>query len=185
MSMLTFTLVLVATVAVATLVVSVVLHRQALLQTERIQRQLELQVEARQTHNLVLAVDMLRDQDFRTAMMVVRNRMKGRPYTHWDTADALHVMLVCSTFNLVALMVKQDLLPQELFLEHWGQSAIDAYEALAEFIEAKQAQSPFYCADFQWLYLQARSHRRSDAPSREMPMPEVAGGPRRNRPVGR
>jgi hypothetical protein len=179
MSLMLMGLVLVAALAVATLVVSVVLHRQSLQQSDRIQRQLELQVEARQTQNLVLAVDMLRDQDFRTAMMVVRNRMRGRPYTQWDTADALHVMLVCSTFNLVALMVKQELLQRELLLEHWGQSAVDAWEALSAFIEAKQDQNPFYCADFQWLYAQARVHRRSEAPSREMPLPAVGGGPRR------
>lgn len=166
-------------VCAASLFVSLFLHRSSQLQLRSVQEQLEIGRESRRSQNMLHTLGMLRDQDFRSAVMVVRNRMKGKPVEEWEAGDVFHVLLVCSTYNMVGLLVKHDLVPQQLFLEHWGGSVIETYEALSEFIEKRQVKSPLFCADFQWLYVHCRQTRYSEAPSREMPRPKQGTGPRR------
>lgn len=166
------------------LFVSLRLHRAHLRQTYYLHGQLDLARESQRSENLLRAVAMLRDQDFRAALMVVRNRLRGRPVENWEAADSFHVLLVCSTYNLVALMIKHRLLDQSLFVEHWGASVVDSYEALHGFIARRQERNPLYCADYAWLYQQCKGAAASEAPSREMPMPTVRSGPRPLRKSG-
>ena len=169
--------------ALSTFAVSLFLHRSSQAQLRFVQDQLGVAKDARKSQNMLQALEMLRDQDFRAALLVVRNRMKGRPHHTWDAGDVFHVLLVCSTYNMVGLMIKQDLLPRELFVQHWGGSVIDSYESLAQFIENRQQHNPLYCADYQWLYVQCRAARYSESASKEMPFPsqDSASGPQRRR----
>lgn len=162
-----------------TFIVSLLLHRNSLTQLRFVQQQLIVSKDARKSQNMLSAVEMLRDQDFRAALLVVRNRMRGRPHHSWNASDVFHVLLVCSTYNLIGLMIKQDLLPSSLFVEHWGGSVIDSYESLSPFIEGRQEHNPLYCADYQWLYVQCRAARYSEAPSSEMPTIEPGTGLKR------
>ncbi len=166
--------------AVGTLILSLFLHRNSLAQLHFVQEQLGVAKDARKSQNMLSALEMLRDQDFRAALLVVRNRMKGRPHQSWDAGDVFHVLLVCSTYNMIGLMIKQDLLPRDLFVQHWGGSVIDSYESLAQFIESRQLHNPLYCADYQWLYVECRAARYSESASKEMPFPKRdTEGPRR------
>ena len=154
------------------------LHRASLRQVHQLQQQLETRQSSVQSQNLLYALSILRDQDFRTAMMVLRSRLKGTSPETWGT-DVHHVLLVCSTYNLVGLLLKNDLIPYRLFLQHWGSSVIDAWEILSEFIRRRQLRNPDYCADFQWLFEQSRHAEHSEAASTEIPV-QVAEGEQPN-----
>ncbi len=154
-------------------------HRENRRQTRAIADQLGRAHETVQAQNLLAAVSLLREQDFRSAMMAVRNKIRGRSPSAWQAAETYQVLLVCSTYNLLGTMVRSGLVDGEVFLSHWGASVVDAFESLSEFLRERQTHNPAYCGDFSWLYLQAKPIAGRDAPSREMPMPAGQPGVRR------
>ena len=173
-------LVAVATVALlCVLAATLLLWRSSLLQTRSLQAQLELASDARQSQNLLYALRILRDQEFRSSIMVVRNRMAGRPPESWNAADILHVLNVCSTYNLVGVLIRSEVLSGPLFFEHWGSSVVETWKAIEEFVKKKQKYNPRYCADFEWLFQECLRHDRAEAASGQMPMPQSGTGPLR------
>ena len=67
-------------------------------------------------------------------------------------------------------------MPQHLFVQHWGQSVVDAWEVLGDFVSRKQRKTPEYCADFAYLYTLCAEAQRSAAPSGEMELPRDDDG---------
>ncbi|MEM1246050.1 MAG: hypothetical protein AAGA81_16705 [Acidobacteriota bacterium] len=136
---------------------------------------LDQEQEATRSQNMLHAVALLRDKDFRTAMMVLRSRLRDVPMESWGS-DSHHVLQICSTFNLVGLLVRGNLVPQQLFVQHWGQSVVDAWEVLGDFVSRKQRTTPEYCADFAYLYTLCANAQRSASPSSEMQLPADEDG---------
>lgn len=142
-------------------------------QMRTMQTQLAVTRDSGKAENMLHALSVLRDPEFRTAVMVVRNRLKGRGVESWESGDAMHVLLVCSTYNLLGLLIKHQVVPAQVFLEHWGSSVIDCWEALDDFIGLRQRANPLYCADFGWLYEESLRIKRSAPASGEIPLREA------------
>jgi len=134
---------------------------------------LDQEHETTRSQNMLHAISLLRDKDFRTAMMVLRSRLKDTSMDSWGS-DTHHVLQICSTFNLVGLLVRGNLVPTQLFVQHWGQSVVDAWEVLGDFVSRKQNQNPEYCADFAYLYTLCANAERSAAPSTELQLDDEA-----------
>ncbi len=163
-------LALFALLFVATLAHLVLLGRKLRQQAEQIdllELGLDQERETTRSQNMLHAIGLLRDKDFRTAMMVLRSRLKETPMQNWGS-DTHHVLHICSTLNLVGLLVRSQLVPGQLFVHHWGQTVVDAWEVLGDFVSRKQRRSPEYCADFAYLYTLCVDAERSAAPSAEM-----------------
>lgn len=150
-------------------------HRTAQAALEAVRLEAGVQRDAGRAQNILYALGLLRDPDFRKAVMVVRSRLQGRNVDSWDPGDTFHVLLVCSTYNFLGLLLKHDIVPRDLFLEHWGASVLDMYTALEEFIERRRRSNQGYCADFVWLAGQCQQSTRSAPTSRDdVPLHETA-----------
>lgn len=150
-------------------------HRTTQAQLEAIRAETALQRDAARAENILYALGLLRDPDFRKAVMIVRSRLQGRSIDSWEPGDNFHVLLVCSTYNFLGLLLKHEIVPPDLFLEHWGASVLDMYGALEEFIDRRRRANPGYCADFLWLAEQCQHATRSAPASRDdVPLHQTA-----------
>lgn len=145
-------------------------HRTAQVELAAIREETDVQRDAARAQNILFSLGLLRDPDFRKAVMIVRSRLQGRSIDSWDPGDNFHVLLVCSTYNFLGLLLKHDIVPRDLFLEHWGASVLDMFAALEEFIDRRRRANPGYCADFLWLAEQCQQATRSAPASRDVPL---------------
>jgi hypothetical protein len=117
--------------------------------------QLRAMRQASTAQNVLAVVNLLQGQDVRDARRVVRKVLVGRSFTSWTADEERAAALVCSTYDIAAILIRQGLVPPAPFVEDWGPSIKHCHEVLRDYIvEMRKPENsgPEYWNDFDWLY---------------------------------
>lgn len=120
--------------------------------------------------NILSVVNYLQAPYVREARTIVRENLRGRHFSDWSDPEKRAAALVCSTYDVAAILIfQQELVPSEPFVSNWGPSIKDCYEILREYIAEMQKpenSGPAYWNDFGMLYQAVVEHAtaQQDAP---------------------
>jgi hypothetical protein len=91
----------------------------------------------------------------RTAREIVIKSLHSKPRFEWTEDEERAAAKVCSTYDLTAILIRQNLVPLAPFAENWGPSIKICYEILDLYVQEMQVKNgPDYWNDFFWLYQQ-------------------------------
>ncbi len=106
--------------------------------------------------NILSIVNFLQDPRVREARTEVRRHLTAKDYVSWTQDDKLYADIVCSNYDVLAvLLLKENLVNPDLFLDNWGPSIRHCFEVLKPHIEEMQKPNnsgPYYWDDFGKLY---------------------------------
>jgi hypothetical protein len=109
--------------------------------------------------NILALVNFLQDPYVREARTIVRGKLKDKAsYMDWTREDKHAADIVCSTYDVAAILIFQErLVPAKPFVENWGASIRDCFEVLGPHIQEMQKHSgSAYWDDFLRLYYAAK-----------------------------
>jgi hypothetical protein len=124
--------------------------------------QLRTMRSASAAQSILSLVTFLQATDVRTARGVVRKDLVNKTRKDWSDEEEFHASLVCSSYDVAAILIRKGLVEPETFLDNWGPSIKHCYEVLREYVQEMQKpenSGPHYWNDFCWLYEQVVSGR--------------------------
>lgn len=124
--------------------------------------QLKAMRQSSRGQNILSLVNYLQAQDVREARRVVRKTLKEKSSKSepWNDSEERAASLVCSTYDVAAILIRSGVIPSKPFMENWGPSIRDCYEVLRSYIKRMQLpenSGPEYWNDFDWLYQQVKN----------------------------
>ena len=124
--------------------------------------QLKAMRKSSQGQNILSLVNYLQAQDVREARRVVRTTLKEKVSKSepWNDSEERAASLVCSTYDVAAILIRSGVVPSKPFMENWGPSILDCYEILRSYIKNMQLpekSGPEYWDDFDWFYQQVKN----------------------------
>ncbi len=116
-------------------------------------RQLVAMQGSSQGQSTLALVDFLQSSEVRTARHIVRDKLSRIPLSEWNEEDRRCAALVCANYDVVAVLLRANLAPVELFVDNWATSINHCHEVLAPFIEDLRSESgdKLYWNNFDWL----------------------------------
>ena len=119
--------------------------------------QLRAMRSASSAQSILSLVTFLQAADVRAARGVVRKDLFNKPIKDWSEDEVFHASLVCSSYDVAAILMKKGLVEADTFIDNWGPSIKHCFEILKEYIQDMQKpenSGPHYWNDFCWLYEQ-------------------------------
>ena len=86
------------------------------------------------------AVDILQADDVREARKIVFRYLTDKPLEQWNEEEKDIAEKVCSTYDLVGLMVREGMLPEKFIVDGWGASLRKSWRILSPMIVSYRAQ---------------------------------------------
>lgn len=114
--------------------------------------QLKVDRGASSAQNILALTNFLQAPEVRSARETVRTKLVNKEYTLWDDAERSEASMVCSTYDVAAIIIKLGLVPSQPFVENWGQSIRHCYEvtkALIDEMQKPENSGPTYWDDFE------------------------------------
>lgn len=124
-------------------------------QLRTMQGQLKALRDSSTAQNILEVVNFLQGNEVRTARTVVREHLRKKDVSEWSDYERQAASRVCSTYDVAAILLREQLVPIEPFTDNWGPSIKDCYEVLLPYIREMQRpdrSGPDYWNDFGWLY---------------------------------
>ncbi|HXJ44538.1 MAG TPA: hypothetical protein VNH18_34950 [Bryobacteraceae bacterium] len=128
-------------------------------QLRAMQGQLKAGQDSARSQNLVALVNYLQGSEVREARAVVVTVLRTKPFKDWDEKDKKAASLVCSTYDVAAIMIQLGGIPAEPIKKNWGPSIRLCYETVSPWIAEMQKPEmagPTYWDDFGWLYSEVK-----------------------------
>lgn len=107
--------------------------------------------------------DMLQTDDIRNARRIVLGALAGKPLDSWTDEEKRTAEKVCSSYDTVAIMVRNGMIPVDVVADSWGDSLRRTWRILSPLVDAYRVQrnSREYWNDYEWLAKQAEKYQRS------------------------
>jgi hypothetical protein len=79
--------------------------------------------------------------------------LNGKPLQDWSSEDINAAEIVCHNFDIVGIMVRNEMLPKEIVIDNWGQSLRGLWPIVSPLVQKYRHEwnAPEYWNDFQWL----------------------------------
>jgi len=129
-----------------------------------------------ETSNVLTAFKHLQETAVRDARKImiteVLNRNLHLNYTQWTDRERNAAALVSSSYSNIGILLMNDVLPKEIFVQHWMASIIKCYKACEPYIKDKQQDEGFgenYNSEFVWLYRQAVARQEEHSSPSQSP----------------
>ena len=110
--------------------------------------------------------EYLSQSEFGDSRREVRTRLYRLPYEQWTEEDKAHANTVCASYDQAGILIKAGVInnrTKAAFLKSsWGQSIIDQYEALGEYLAAQQTPTQTgyeFFVHFGELYKEVKAYR--------------------------
>lgn len=102
------------------------------------------------------ALDRLQNEEVRKARRVVFTLLSAKPLP-WTEDETRAAEVVCHTYDVVGIMVRNALLPKELIVDSWGDSLRRLWPIVEPLVSQyrRERDSPEFWDDFEWLYCEA------------------------------
>jgi len=106
--------------------------------------------------------DMLQTDDVRNARRIVLGTLSSKPFDSWTDEEKRIAEKVCSSYDTVAIMVRNGMVPADVVADSWGDSLRRTWRVLSPLVDAYRAQrnSSEYWDDYEWLAKQAEKYQR-------------------------
>lgn len=94
----------------------------------------------------------LQDEKLREARGIVFS-LKETPYKDWTTEQKKTGEIVCHNYDVVGILVRNKMLPEQMIVDSWGDSLRRLWPILRPLVEEyrEQRESPEFWDDFQYL----------------------------------
>jgi len=113
--------------------------------------QLDAARQASTSQNALTLIQFLQAEDIRIARRILIN-LQSKPLDAWSDAEKSAAEQVCTSYDIVAIMIKEGIAPKSIFVENWGDSITKCYSAAAPFIaKTREIRGAKYWDDFEWL----------------------------------
>ena len=117
-------------------------------------KQLVLAKNATMGQNILSLISYLQAEDVRKARAIVMGELKGLDFSEWTDKQKHCAGLVCSTYDITAVLVKSGYVPKAPLIKDWGPSVRNCYKVLSnyiDFMQSKDMNGSDYWANFGWL----------------------------------
>lgn len=109
--------------------------------------------------NLVTLINLLQAQALIDARLAtIKLGRAGKAHEEWTEEEQASVEQVCNSFNLAAILIRHEVVPERPLLDQWGDSIVKCYGAAERFIaHVRQVRGDDHWAAFEWLAERARN----------------------------
>jgi hypothetical protein len=124
-------------------------------QLRTMQCQLNAVRDSSTAQNILEVVNFLQSNEVREARTIVRVELEKKDISEWSATDRQAASIVCANYDVAAVLLREELVPIEPFIDNWGPSIKHCYEVLLPYIREMQhpdRSGPSYWDDFGWLY---------------------------------
>lgn len=112
---------------------------------------------ASRAQNILSALQYIQEPETREARKHVIQIVQGKDFSVWDDNDRRKVSTVCSTYDILGILIRQELIPLQIVTENWGRSIRLCYPVCEPWIrKLRESEGPEYWDEFEWLYKQAQ-----------------------------
>jgi hypothetical protein len=121
-------------------------------------KQLAVARESAMGQNILAVISYLQTGEVRAARMLVIKELGSTDFRNWTEEQRHAAALVCSTYDITSVLVRQGYVPLNPIVQNWGPSIRKCHQALAAFIgymQSPEMNGPAYWDDFSWLYQEA------------------------------
>lgn len=104
--------------------------------------------------------DMLQSENIRDARRIVLLQLSNKPLSEWTDDELRAAELVCSTYDSVAIMAKNEMIPVHVIVDNWGDSIYRSWKVLYPLIRQyreNRAANEFW-DDYEWLVSQTKKY---------------------------
>ena len=107
--------------------------------------------------------DMLQTDDVRNARRIVLGTLASKPLDSWTDEEKRIAEKVCSSYDTVAIMVRNGMVPVDVVADSWGDSLRRTWHILSPLVNAYRVQrnSREYWDDYEWLAEQAKKYQKT------------------------
>jgi len=106
--------------------------------------------------NTISLIHFIQEERYRQARGVVINQLEKKAQP-WSQDEKVVASLVCSSYDILAILVRKGLVPQDIIVDEWGPSILRTHNILAPFMnEMRRNMGERYWDDFPWLADQAQ-----------------------------
>jgi len=105
--------------------------------------------------NTLSVISFLQAPYARESRAWVRKTLRKKPYDEWTDEDKRQASLACSTYDVLSLLISQQIVPAKPFISRWGASIADCYTICKPYITEMQKTEkagPTYWHEFITLY---------------------------------
>lgn len=125
-------------------------------------KQLVLAKDATFGQNILSLITYLQAEDVRKARSTVMRELRDLDYSEWTDKQKHSAGLVCSTYDITAVLVKSGYVPKEPLVKDWGPSVRNCHKILSSYITHMQSEDmngSDYWANFGWLNEESIKHK--------------------------
>ncbi len=116
--------------------------------------QLQSGTKASVAQNLLTIINFLQAEYVRDARTTVITRLDKIRFEDWNENLKYQAGVVCSTYDVTAIIIKQGLIPKEPIIDNWGRSILKSHSILQPYITEMQKPDQGgskYWSNFEWL----------------------------------
>jgi hypothetical protein len=115
--------------------------------------QLRAMRSASTAQNILAVLNYLQDAQVREARCVVQTDLGSKPPDLWTEVEKEKASLVYSTYDVTGILIRQGLVPEDVFIDYWGESMVRCYKVLEPYLQAlrRQADGGQYGDQLKWL----------------------------------
>ena len=109
-----------------------------------------------------IAIDKLQADDNREARKILLTELKDKKLSDWTNQDKLTAEKVGQSYDVVAIMVRNKILPVKVIADSWGDSLRRTWkiiEPLANKYREERSSSEFW-DDYEWLAKKAKKYKK-------------------------
>lgn len=128
---------------------------------------LEVARETSRHENLVTLINLLQTPDAMHARLTtIKLGRAGRSHDQWTDDEVVSVERVCNAFNLTAILIRHQVVPESPILDQWGDSILKCWEAVEGFVAyVRPVRGHDHWTSFEWLAGRARAQRAAAVPA--------------------
>ena len=127
-------------------------------------KQLVLAKDATMGQNILSLITYLQAEDVRNARGTVMRELKDLDFSDWSEKQKHCAGLVCSTYDITAVLVKSGYVPKAPLVKDWGPSVRNCHKILKNYITHMQSEDmngSDYWANFDWLNKESIKYKES------------------------
>lgn len=130
--------------------------QNTLKQTTAMQQQVAAVTDGARGQNILAVINYIQQEQFRLARSVVISNLESKQLQDWTTEDKTAASKVCSSYDVMGILVQAKMIPEDIVFKEWGLSIIRTHKILSDFITSyRQNMGETYWDDFPRLALQA------------------------------
>lgn len=117
--------------------------------------------------------NILQDEEIRSARRLAIRELSHEDFRNWTFDATEKAEKVIYTYDAVGVMIRNEMLPVNIVIDHWGDSIRKCWDALEKFVynQREERNAPELFDDFEWLAIQAKASQKVARTSKSAKQP--------------